>query len=211
MSLAIVNAFHKNYSISLAEQIDRETSGNYKKILLTLGIFFCFCFCFFVVVNEYVSLFVCLFFVDLFVCFLFSKSFQKKINFFSHTAKPKSVAIAEGLHRAMKGVGTDDKALIRLLTHRTKLEIKFLSSSSLFFWDLNFFLSYQTSTKQKKKKREVCAAYSKLYDKELLDEIKSETSGWFRKALCYLIQESLESPRVYLPMGTLKKVRDVDV
>ncbi|XP_069754121.1 annexin A6 [Narcine bancroftii] len=66
---------------------------------------------------------------------------------------------AKQLQKAMKGAGTDERALIEILTTRTNQEIAAIKD-----------------------------AYKEVYHTELEDDISSETSGHFRKFLISLIQ-----------------------
>uniref|UniRef100_A0AC35TRV1 Annexin n=1 Tax=Rhabditophanes sp. KR3021 TaxID=114890 RepID=A0AC35TRV1_9BILA len=61
---------------------------------------------------------------------------------------------AERLHRAMQGLGTDDKTLIRIVVSRSEIDLK-----------------------------DIAMAYEKLYKKSLIDEVKGETSGDYESAL----------------------------
>ncbi|XP_020669593.3 annexin A3 [Pogona vitticeps] len=70
---------------------------------------------------------------------------------------PPAVFDAEQLNKSMKGPGTDEKTLIEILVSRTSKQIK-----------------------------EVAQAYHTVYKKSLRDDISSDTSGDFRKALLML-------------------------
>ncbi|CAH8610843.1 unnamed protein product [Heterobilharzia americana] len=70
-------------------------------------------------------------------------------------------ADAERLHRAMKGSGTDEASIINILARRTNYE-----------------------------RQEICHSYQSMYKKDLKDELKSETSGDFRKVLCQLVMDT---------------------
>uniref|UniRef100_A0A8C0VX30 Annexin n=1 Tax=Castor canadensis TaxID=51338 RepID=A0A8C0VX30_CASCN len=70
---------------------------------------------------------------------------------------PPAVFDAKQLKKSMKGTGTDEDALIEILTTRTSRQIK-----------------------------EISQAYYTVYKKSLGDDISSETSGDFRKALLTL-------------------------
>jgi len=65
---------------------------------------------------------------------------------------------AEALHKAMKGLGTNDGVLIEILTNRTNEQLTYLSHE-----------------------------YKKIYGKTLKKAIKSETSGDYQELLCALI------------------------
>lgn len=70
---------------------------------------------------------------------------------------PPAVFDAKQLKKSMKGTGTDEDALIEILTTRTSRQMK-----------------------------EISQAYYTVYKKSLGDDISSETSGDFRKALLTL-------------------------
>nr|CAH8863940.1 unnamed protein product [Trichobilharzia regenti] len=70
-------------------------------------------------------------------------------------------ADAERLHRAMKGPGTDEATIINILARRTNYE-----------------------------RQEICQSFMSMYKKDLKDELKSETSGDFRKVLCQLVVDT---------------------
>jgi hypothetical protein len=66
--------------------------------------------------------------------------------------------IAEAIHKACKGLGTNERAIIYIVAHRSRKEL-----------------------------REVAKTYKTLYDKDIIEVLDSETSGWFRKALLFLL------------------------
>ncbi|XP_069771498.1 annexin A13, like [Narcine bancroftii] len=66
---------------------------------------------------------------------------------------------AEALHEAMEGVGTREDTLIRILVSRSEVDLLSIKES-----------------------------YQEMYKKSLADEIKSETSGYFQKALLALVK-----------------------
>jgi len=68
--------------------------------------------------------------------------------------KPTNVLLAEDLHHAMQGIGTNEDTLCEILCTRTNQEMA-----------------------------ELKATYKKLYDKELSEEMAGETSGHFRRLL----------------------------
>ncbi|KAK2142740.1 hypothetical protein LSH36_919g01024 [Paralvinella palmiformis] len=73
---------------------------------------------------------------------------------------------ASEIKRAVKGLGTDEDALIEILCTRTNAQIKAIRE-----------------------------AYTRLYDKDLLKDVKSDTSGDFKQLLTYQIQgQRKESP-----------------
>eukprot|EP01116_Phalansterium_solitarium_P011314 TRINITY_DN26950_c0_g1_i1.p1 TRINITY_DN26950_c0_g1~~TRINITY_DN26950_c0_g1_i1.p1 ORF type:complete len:304 (+),score=101.45 TRINITY_DN26950_c0_g1_i1:151-1062(+) len=65
---------------------------------------------------------------------------------------------AEALHRAFKGLGTDDRTVIEIITNRTNDQLAYLA-----------------------------AEYKKLYGKSLKKALKSETSGDYCTLLCALV------------------------
>ncbi|KAL5703232.1 hypothetical protein ACHQM5_028348 [Ranunculus cassubicifolius] len=65
---------------------------------------------------------------------------------------------AKALHKAMKGMGTNDSALVRIVVTRTEIDMQYIK------------LEYQ-----------------KKYKKTLYDAIKSETSGNYRNFLLSLV------------------------
>jgi len=66
---------------------------------------------------------------------------------------------AKALRDAMKGVGTDEKVLIKIIGNRSRQQLQAVE-----------------------------AAFKNRYSKDLKKEIKSETSGFFRKVLIYRFQ-----------------------
>lgn len=94
---------------------------------------------------------------------------------------PREEVLADALHKAMKGLGTDDAALIRVLVHRTPLEV-----------------------------RQIAEIYERKYKKSLLSAVNSETSGWFNKALCYIIRQGTETPAIQVPISMTQWKKDVD-
>ncbi|KAG8085416.1 hypothetical protein GUJ93_ZPchr0010g7568 [Zizania palustris] len=67
---------------------------------------------------------------------------------------PSSTEDAENIRKAVQGWGTDEKALIEILGHRTAAQ-----------------------------RAEIAIAYEGLYDETLLDRLHSELSGYFRSAM----------------------------
>lgn len=65
---------------------------------------------------------------------------------------------AKRLRKSMEGMGTNDTALIRIIVSRSEIDLG--------------------NIKQE---------YERLYDKTLVSDVKSETSGDYKKALCALI------------------------
>lgn len=71
-------------------------------------------------------------------------------------------ADANGLRQAMKGFGTDERALIRILASKDPLQINTIRD-----------------------------AYTRLHRRDLIKDVKSETSGWFETGLVALIRGPL--------------------
>jgi len=66
---------------------------------------------------------------------------------------------AEQLHQAVAGVGTNDGAIIDILAHASNAEVQ-----------------------------QITAAYSQIYHKSLMSDLKGDTSGHFKKALEYVLE-----------------------
>jgi hypothetical protein len=81
---------------------------------------------------------------------------------------------AKHLRDAMKGVGTDEKVLIKIICNRSRQQLNMVE-----------------------------AAFKAKYGKDLRKEIKSETSGFFRKVLLYRFQSQFEMKK----KGLLKAVK----
>jgi annexin A7/11 len=81
---------------------------------------------------------------------------------------------AKHLRDAMKGVGTDEKALIKIICNRSRQQLAAIEQ-----------------------------AFKAKHGKDLRKEIKSETSGWFRKVLLYRFQSQFEMKK----KGLLKAVK----
>ncbi|KAF4634167.1 hypothetical protein G7Y89_g3940 [Cudoniella acicularis] len=70
---------------------------------------------------------------------------------------------AEALRKAMKGFGTDEKTLIRVLSTKDPLQINVLRQT-----------------------------FNYRFSRQLISDIKSETSGWFEEGLCALVRGPLQ-------------------
>jgi len=81
---------------------------------------------------------------------------------------------AKALRDAMKGIGTDEKVLIKIICNRSRQQLQAVE-----------------------------AAFKQRYGKDLKKEIKSETSGWFRKVLIY----RFKTPHDMKKRGLLKAVK----
>jgi len=73
---------------------------------------------------------------------------------------------AKNLREAMKGMGTDEKELIKIICNRARPQLQAVEG-----------------------------AFKAKYGKDLKKEIKSETSAWFRKVLIYRFQNQFEMKR----------------
>ncbi|KAK3985124.1 annexin-like protein, partial [Cladorrhinum sp. PSN332] len=71
-------------------------------------------------------------------------------------------ADANGLRQAMKGFGTDERALIRILANKDPLQINTIRD-----------------------------AYTRIHRRDLIKDVKSEVSGWFETGLVALIRGPL--------------------
>lgn len=71
---------------------------------------------------------------------------------------PTTSEILQVLHKAMKGLGTDDTTLIRVIVSRTEIDMQYIK-----------------------------AEYLKKYKKTLNDAVQSETSGHYRTFLLSLL------------------------
>ncbi|KAH9893704.1 hypothetical protein F4778DRAFT_292167 [Xylariomycetidae sp. FL2044] len=69
---------------------------------------------------------------------------------------------AQALRKAMKGMGTDEKALIRVLSTKDPLQMEAINN-----------------------------AYFRMFQRSLESDIRSETSKWFETGLCALVQGPL--------------------
>ncbi|CAK0799291.1 unnamed protein product [Prorocentrum cordatum] len=76
--------------------------------------------------------------------------------------RPLGEALAVSCNKAMKGIGTDEAALIRILCFHTKNEL-----------------------------REAQRIYEEKYGTSLADAVASETSGWFAKGLAYILTQAM--------------------
>jgi len=92
------------------------------------------------------------------------------------------VAIAEAIEKACKGLGTDERAIITIVSHRSRKEL-----------------------------REVAEAYKVKYGKDIVGVLESETSGWFKKSLVFLFKEALaEKKRMHLPTKLVSSRKDFE-
>jgi annexin A7/11 len=70
---------------------------------------------------------------------------------------------AKALHDAFKGIGTDEKVLVKVICNRSRQQLQIVEK-----------------------------AYEAKYHKNLKKDLKSETSGWFRKLLVYRFKTPYE-------------------
>jgi annexin A7/11 len=73
-------------------------------------------------------------------------------------------ADAEALRKAMKGFGTDEKLLTRVLADKDPLQVNVLRQS-----------------------------YHRKFNRDLIHDVKSEVSGWFEEGLCAIIRGPLQT------------------
>lgn len=74
-------------------------------------------------------------------------------------AKGKALYYSEKLELAMKGLGTDDPTLIRIIVSRCELDLGIIKK-----------------------------VYQQTYERSLYEAVESETSGDYKKAILNLIQ-----------------------
>jgi annexin A7/11 len=91
-------------------------------------------------------------------------------------------ADADALRKAMKGFGTDEKTLIRVLANKDPLQVITIRD-----------------------------AYHRRHSRHLLNDVQSEVSGWFEEGLCAIIRGPLQQDVVLLRQasdgpGTKEKV-----
>jgi annexin A7/11 len=82
-------------------------------------------------------------------------------------------ADAEALRKAMKGFGTDEKALIRVLANKDPLQVNVLQES-----------------------------YHRKFNRQLLHDVQGEASGWFKEGLCAIIRGPLQTDVHLLKQAT---------
>jgi annexin A7/11 len=82
-------------------------------------------------------------------------------------------ADADLLRKAMKGFGTDEKTLIRILADKDPIQINAIKT-----------------------------AYHARHKRHLLQDVQGETSGWLEEGLCAIIRGPLQQDVVYLRQGT---------
>lgn len=82
-------------------------------------------------------------------------------------------ADADLLRKAMKGFGTDEKTLIRVLANKDPMQVNAIRT-----------------------------AYYNRHKRHLLNDVQSEVSGWFEEALCAIIRGPLQQDVVLLRKGT---------
>ncbi|KAK7246205.1 hypothetical protein RIF29_41065 [Crotalaria pallida] len=89
---------------------------------------------------------------------------------------------AETIKRACQGLGTDEKALISVLAHRNEAQRKL-----------------------------VRLAYQEIYHEDLIQQLKSEISGNFEKAMCYWTMDPAQRDAVYANEALKKATPDYKV
>jgi hypothetical protein len=118
-------------------------------------------------------------------------------------ARPKAVTLAHALHEAMKGWGTEDDRLVSLMTHRSKKEMRCVAG-----------VCPPTRVLVRLTPRvphsEAALAYEEIFGMPLIKVVRSDTSGWYEKTLCYIIREAFEE-RVHVPIKHVHLVRDVSI
>jgi len=82
-------------------------------------------------------------------------------------------ADADLLRKAMKGFGTDEKTLIRILADKDPMQVNAIR-----------------------------IAYHNRHKRHLLNDVQSEVSGWFEEGLCAIIRGPLQQDVVLLRKGT---------
>ncbi|XP_052182176.1 annexin D5-like [Diospyros lotus] len=87
-----------------------------------------------------------------------SGKFELALLTILHCAKNPAKYFAKVLHKAMKGLGTDDTTLIRVIVTRTEIDMQYIKTE-----------------------------YQKKYNKPLNDAVHSETSGHYRSFLLALL------------------------
>eukprot|EP01006_Ploeotia_vitrea_P063554 TRINITY_DN85770_c0_g1_i1.p1 TRINITY_DN85770_c0_g1~~TRINITY_DN85770_c0_g1_i1.p1 ORF type:complete len:522 (-),score=243.59 TRINITY_DN85770_c0_g1_i1:88-1527(-) len=93
--------------------------------------------------------------------------------------KPRAMRQAETLKDSFEGVGTDDDRVIRVLAGRSRHEI-----------------------------RQIARAYEELTGNPLEKDLRSETSFWYRRTLVYILRQA-EEKLVYVPESQLLRMRDI--
>ncbi|XP_047575587.1 annexin A3 isoform X2 [Lutra lutra] len=98
---------------------------------------------------------------------------------------------AEAIRKAIRGIGTDEKALISILTERTNAQRQLIVREYQAAYGKGAGTSEHAlieilATRTSRQMKEVSRAYYTVYKKSLGDDVSSETSGDFRKALLTL-------------------------
>ncbi|XP_057583486.1 annexin A3 isoform X3 [Hippopotamus amphibius kiboko] len=98
---------------------------------------------------------------------------------------------AEAIRKAIRGIGTDEKTLISILTERSNAQRQLIAKEYQAAYGKGTGTNEDTlieilTTRTSKQMKEIGQAYYTVYKKSLGDEISSETSGDFRKALLIL-------------------------
>ncbi|XP_034527536.1 annexin A3 isoform X2 [Ailuropoda melanoleuca] len=98
---------------------------------------------------------------------------------------------AEAIRKAIRGIGTDEKTLISILTERTNAQRQRIVQEYQAAYGKGTGTSEHAlieilTTRTSRQMKEISQAYYTAYKKSLGDDISSETSGDFRKALLTL-------------------------
>ncbi|XP_032489501.1 annexin A3 isoform X4 [Phocoena sinus] len=98
---------------------------------------------------------------------------------------------AEAIHKAIRGIGTDEKTLISILTERSNAQRQLIAKEYQAAYGRGTGTNEDAlieilTTRTSRQMKEIGQAYYTVYKKSLGDEISSETSGDFRKALLTL-------------------------
>ena len=89
----------------------------------------------------------------------FSGDIKKLLTAVVYAVISPSEFFATKVNKAVKGLGTNDKLLIRILVSRAEIDLKYI-------------MQY----------------YKQLYKKDMVDDIKGDTSGDYRKLLIKIVE-----------------------
>ncbi|XP_069868700.1 annexin A3 isoform X2 [Dipodomys merriami] len=98
---------------------------------------------------------------------------------------------AEAVRKAIRGIGTDEKTLISILTERSNAQRQLIAKEYQAAYEKGTGTDEDTlieilTTRTSRQIKEISQAYYTVFKKSLGDDISSETSGDFRKALLTL-------------------------
>lgn len=102
-------------------------------------------------------------------------------NFLVALVTPRTEQLAKAMNNAFKGIGTEDSRMLAVLMSDSKMEIS-----------------------------EVAAKYKEMFGKEMIDDIQSETSFWYKSALVYLIRQA-QDDLVWIHKRNVMKVQDMNM